>query len=120
MEDLPRADSRSERTERILVALAAPFLGLLCFGCLIATNARFGGPSGADKTSRLLDLLFYAMFFELFIAFLLFLLVAFIWALLAPRWTVRALQYVRNHVWHALCFFLIGYAVSTWIIYAVR
>jgi hypothetical protein len=111
---------RSDKQERMVVAIGAPFLGVLCVGCFIATSARFGDTSGADWRSKLLNRVFQAIFIEMFVAFLLFLLLVFVWAVFCPRWTVRTLQYVRNHVWHALCFFLIGFPVSFWIVYAVR
>lgn len=105
--------------ERVMVALASPFLAVFCVGGLIATHARFDGPSASDWRSRLLDHIFLAMFSEMFIAFLALLAVAFIWALLRPAWTVRLLHYARDHVWHALLFFLAGFGVSLMIVYAV-
>jgi len=64
--------------ERIAVVVASPFLALLCYGCYVATHARFGGTSAADWKSRLLDRVFLAMFSEMFVAFLAFLAIAFI------------------------------------------
>ena len=107
------------RQERILVALASPFLAILCVGGLIATHARFDGPSASDWPSRLMDHVFLAMFSEMFIAFVALLSFAFIWALFRPTWTVRVLFYARDHVWHALLFFLAGFGVSLFIVYAV-
>ena len=105
------------KQERIAIAIFAPFLALLCVGCLISVEARFGGSSGRY---RLLDQLFHAMFFEMFVAFLLFLALAFIWALFRPGWVWRTLRYIGNHVWHALCFFLFGFLVSLVIVNALR
>ena len=105
--------------ERVMVALASPFLAVLCVGGLIATHARFDGPSPPDWRSRLMDRVFLAMFSEMFVAFLALLVVAFIWALARPAWTVRLLHYARDHVWHALLFFLAGFGVSLLIVYAL-
>jgi nitrate reductase gamma subunit len=105
--------------ERIAVAVASPFLALLCYGCYIATHARFGSPSAADWKSRLLDRVFLAMFSEMFVAFLAFLAIAFIWALFQPAWTTRVLGFVRHHAWHAMLLFLAGFGVSLIIVYAV-
>ena len=105
--------------ERVMVALASPVLALLCFGCFVATHARFGGPSSADWKSRLLDRVFLAMFSEMFVAFLAFLVIAFIWALFRPAWTIRVIGFVRDHAWHAMLFFLAGFGVSLIIVYAV-
>jgi hypothetical protein len=105
--------------ERILVALASPFLAVLCVGGLVATHASFDGPSAPDWRSRLMDHVFLAIFSEMFIAFLALLAVAFIWALLRPAWTVRVLHNACGHVWHALLFFLAGFGVSLMIVYAV-
>ena len=58
------------------------------------------------------------MFAEMFIAFLAFLATAFVWALFSDRfWTKRALGFVRHHAWHAMLFFLAGFAVSLIIVY---
>jgi hypothetical protein len=104
--------------ERILVALASPFLAVLCLGCLVATHARFDGPSPPDWRSRLINHVFLVMFSEMFIAFLALLAIAFIWALCRPAWTVRLLRYARKHVWHALLFFLAAFGVSLMIVHA--
>jgi len=105
--------------ERILIGLTSPFLAVLCIGGLIATHARFGSSSAADWRSRLLDHVFLAMFSELFIAFLALLALAFVWSLFRSVWLVRVLYFMRDHVWHALIFFLAGFAVSLLIVYAV-
>jgi len=105
------------KQERVAIAVFAPFISVLCVGCLISVEARFGGASGRY---RLVDQLFHAMFFELFVAFLLFLALAFIWALFRPGWVGRTLRYMGSHVWHALCFFLLGFLVSLVLINVLR
>jgi hypothetical protein len=105
--------------ERILVALVSPVLGLFCIGGLLATHARFGGPSAPGWRSRLFDSVFLAIFSEMFIAFLALLTLAFIWALFRPARTSCLLFYARNHVWHALLLFLAGFAVSFVIAYII-
>jgi hypothetical protein len=105
--------------ERIIVALVSPVLGLFCIGGLLATHARFGGPSAPGWRSRLFDSAFLAMFSEMFIGFLALLTLAFIWALFRPAWTIRLLLYARAHVWHALLLFLAGFAVSLLLAYII-
>ena len=105
------------KAERVAIAVFAPFLALLCVGCLISVEARFGGATGRYQ---LVDQLFHAMFFEMFVAFLLFLALAFLWALFRPCWVGRTLRYIGGHVWHALCLFLLGFFVSLVLINALR
>jgi hypothetical protein len=106
-------------SQRIAVAVASPILGLLCVGGVMASNASFGSPSGADSRGRLSDHVVLAAFTEMFVAFLILLALAFIWAVFRPAWTIRLLRYASSHVWHALLFFLGGFGVSFVIVSAV-
>jgi len=87
--------------ERIAVAMISPFLAMLCY------------------ESRFLDRVFLAMFSEMFVAFLLLLVVGFIWALFQPTWFTRVLGFVRHHAWHAMLFYLAGFVGILMIIYVV-
>jgi hypothetical protein len=106
-------------SQRVAVAVACPILALLCVGGVLASYASFGSPSGADWQGRLSDYVVLAAFTEMFVAFLILLILAFIWAVFRTAWTVRLLRYASSHVWHALLFFLTGFGVSFLIVSAI-
>ena len=62
----------------------------------------------------------HAVLFEMFVAFLAFLAIAFIWALVRPAWTLPLLQYTRHHAWHALCLFLLGIGIIVLVFSVMR
>jgi hypothetical protein len=98
--------------ERILVAVATPLLSVLCVGGLIATEARFGTPSGSSRSERFFDFLWKLTFSELFVAALLILAVAFVWACVRPKWAERTLNYLANHFFHVMCLFIVGFVLT--------
>ena len=103
---------RGNTQERLVIAVASPLLAVLSVGGLIATRAWFDQSSASDRRSRLFDHIFLTVFSEIFIAFFLFLSVAFIWALFRPAWTIRILLYARDHAWQAMLLFLGGFALT--------
>ena len=97
--------------ERVFVAVACPLLGVLGVGGLISIEAAFPWPSTGDWPIRIAGIAAHVMWSELFIAFLAFLSLAFLWAILKLRWIERCLLWARDHVWSALCLFLGGFLV---------
>lgn len=98
--------------ERILVAVAAPFLSVLCVGGLIATEATFGTPRDSSRTGQFFNFLWKITFSELFIAALLILVVAFVWACVRPRWAERILNHLANHLFQVMCFFIAAFMLA--------
>ncbi len=85
----------------------------------MAIHAGFTGRLAGNAREQLLSFAFLAMFSELFSAILVLLVLAFIWALFQPAWIVRGLYRARDHVWHSLWFFVLGFLVSLAVCYAI-
>jgi hypothetical protein len=105
--------------ERVFVAVASPLIGVLAVGGLIAIEAAFPSPSDGQWRIRVLGIVTHAIWVELFVAFLGFLSLAFLWAILRLRWLEECLLWAHGHVWHAVCLFIAGFLVSVLIIYVL-
>ena len=94
---------RGTPRERIIVALIAPLLALVCIWCFRMIQPALGDTSLATPGSRLVLDVFHFLCTELFGAAIVFLILAFIWALFRPEWIVRIMTTTSHHVWRAVC-----------------
>ena len=107
------------RRERVVVALASPMLGLVCAWCFLTAHAVLSDTSSATPRARLVLNVFHILAAELFAGACLLLVLAFVWAVFRPQWTVRLLTALSHHVWRAVCLvlfaFLLTALVGSWI-----
>ena len=66
-------------------------------------DPALGDTSLATPRSRLVLDVFHHLCRELFGAAIIFVTLAFIWALLRPRWIVQIMTRASHHVWRAVC-----------------
>lgn len=95
--------SSGMRRERVVVALASPVLAFLCAWCFLMAQSVLSDNRAATSHGRFVLDLFRFLCTDLFAAAFVFLMVAFIWAVFHPGWTVRLLTTLSHHVWRAIC-----------------
>jgi hypothetical protein len=89
--------------ERIIVALSAPVLALVCAWCFLMSRSALSDGGLASPGSYFVLHVFRLLCMELFSAAFIFLLLAFVWAVLRPSWIIRFMMMVSHHVWRAVC-----------------
>jgi hypothetical protein len=89
--------------ERVIVALVAPVLMLVCLWCFRMIQPALGDTSIATPGSRFVLDIFRLLCTELFGGAIVFLILAFIWALFRPKWTVRMMTAGSHYVWKVVC-----------------
>ena len=101
--------------ERVLVALASPVLAFACGWCLLMTESVLSDNRAATPRGRFVLDVFHFLCIELFVAAFVFLLLAFIWAILRPRWIIRLMTAMSHHVWRAVCLVLLALLLTAFI-----
>jgi hypothetical protein len=89
--------------ERVIVGLTAPVLALVCAWCFLMSRSALTDGGLASPGSHFILGVFRFLCMELFSAAFIFLLLAFVWAVLRPLWIVRFMVTVSHHVWRAVC-----------------
>ena len=108
----------STPAERIVAAIAAPFVMLLGVVCYHSTGRVFGR-GGPDLPSKILDTFFAAGFHELSLGFILFGSLVFAWSVFRFSLAERLLLFIARSVWHALIIFTGGFIVCFLIVQLV-
>jgi hypothetical protein len=89
--------------ERIIVALVAPVLALVCIWCFQMIQPALGDTSIATPGNRFVLDIFHFLCVELFGGAIVFLMLAFMWALFRPTWILRIMTVASHYVWRAVC-----------------
>jgi len=106
---------RGTRRERVVTALAAPVLAAVFAWCFSMVQPALGDTRLATVGSRFVLDLFHLLCTELFATALVFLTLAFVWALFRPRSIIRLLTLVSQHVWRTVCLVVVALLVSALI-----
>jgi hypothetical protein len=106
---------RGTSREGIIVALTAPPLALVCTWCFRMIQPALGDTSLATQRSRLVLDVFHFLCTELFGAAIVFLMLAFVWALFRPEWIVRIMAVASHHIWRAVCIVLLTMLVVAFV-----
>src|SRR5947209_3454471 len=106
---------KGTRRERVVTALAAPVLAAACAWCFSMVEPALGDTRLATQGSRFVLDLFHLLCTELFATALVFLTLAFIWALFRPHSIVRLMTLVSQHVWRAVCLVVVALLVGAFI-----
>lgn len=107
-------------SERLLFVFAAPPLVMIFTFALISIHDAFGGRFAHGKAARAADFVFLALFSELFIAIIAFLILGFIYGLCAPRWIERGLANAKHHLGFVFGFFVVGFFLLVAAFYVTR
>ena len=102
--------------ERLLAALASPFIVLLGIVCFVGTRRVFG-KGGPDWQSRMFDFFFARALEDLSLNMIFFGLLVFLWAVFRSRMAQRVLLFSATNVWHALMIFGGGFLICCAVAY---
>lgn len=106
---------KGTRRERVVTGLTTPVLAAACAWCFSRVESALGDTRLASKGSRVVLDLFHLLCTEMFVAALVFLTVAFIWALFCPSSIVRLMTRASQHVWHSAFLVVVALFVSAFI-----
>jgi len=106
---------RGTPRERITVALVTPVLLLVCIWCFRMIEPALGDTRLATPGSRFVLDIFHFLCTELFGGAIVFLILAFIWALFCPKWIVQLMTMLSHYVWKAVCVVVVVMLVAAFI-----
>src|SRR5258708_27051268 len=106
---------RDARRERVVTALAAPVLASVCAWCFSMVQPALGDTRLATPGNRFVLDLFHLLCVDLFATAIVFLTLAFIWALFRPHPILRLVTLLSQHVWRAVCLVVVALLVSVLI-----
>jgi hypothetical protein len=106
---------RGTLRERITVALVVPILLLVCIWCFRMIEPALGDTRLATPGSRFVLDIFHFLCTELFGGAIVFLTLAFIWALFYPKWIVQLMTRASHYVWKVICVVVVVMIVAAFI-----